>query len=78
MATDQELREFIGQNMANIHQTEKHGGFKRISGPEGKSERCRDKEHNPPGHICLKPGTYEYTCPSCGAIQVVNIPEITL
>jgi len=26
---------------------------------------CHDPEHNPPGHISLPPGRYEYTCPSC-------------
>ena len=27
---------------------------------------CAHPEHNPPGHIVLDPGTYEYECPGCG------------
>ena len=27
---------------------------------------CGHPEHNPPIHMVLSPGTYEYTCPSCG------------
>lgn len=53
------------------------GGFKKISGPEDKPKKCRDNEHNPPDHIVLKPGTYEYTCPSCGATRIITVPEIT-
>ena len=65
-------------SIANIlNNTPKKGGYKRISGPVDHSKRCNDREHNPPGMIVLKPGTYEYTCPSCGATQSVIIPEIT-
>lgn len=32
----------------------------------GKEETCISPEHNPPKHIVLKPGVYEWECPSCG------------
>jgi len=36
---------------------------------------CRNPEHNPPGHICLEPGTYEHTCPGCGNVQKLIVPD---
>jgi len=27
---------------------------------------CRHPEHEPPRHIVLSPGVYEYVCPGCG------------
>lgn len=58
------------------------GGLKRISdGDEDKkwitSKPCLSPEHNPPSHIVLQPGTYEYTCPSCGTTMRFTIPYIT-
>ena len=38
---------------------------------------CRNRLHNPPTHIDLKPGVYEYTCPSCGKVVVFTVPSIT-
>ncbi len=35
---------------------------------------CRSSEHNPPQHIVLEPGTYEYVCPACGHRQVFTVP----
>jgi hypothetical protein len=35
---------------------------------------CRHPEHNPPTHIYLEPGTYEYICPACGHKQVFSVP----
>ena len=29
-------------------------------------ETCTDPRHDPPKHIYLGPGVYEYVCPSCG------------
>jgi hypothetical protein len=26
---------------------------------------CTHKEHNPPTHVTLPPGTYEHDCPGC-------------
>lgn len=51
------------------------GGLRKISGPPSE-KRCRHKEHNPPMHISLSPGTYEYTCPGCGTTSTFIIPEI--
>ena len=40
--------------------------------------RCRSPEHNPPGMIVLKPGTYEWECPTCHEKQIVVVrPEPT-
>lgn len=32
---------------------------------------CLHPEHNPPTHIVLEPGIYEYVCPGCGAKDCV-------
>ena len=39
-------------------------------------EPCKHPEHNPPMHISLENGVYEYTCPACGKRVefVVNNP----
>ena len=39
-------------------------------------EICLDPEHNPPGNICLFPGTYKYTCPSCGEVTIFEVLSI--
>lgn len=39
---------------------------------------CRNPSHNPPMHIVLKPGIYEYSCPACGEIQIISIPDISM
>jgi len=39
---------------------------------------CADPEHDPPTGICLKPGVYEYSCPTCSAKRIIRIPRITL
>jgi hypothetical protein len=38
--------------------------------------KCIHPEHEPPGHIVLKPGVHTYECPKCGQQRriVVNIP----
>ena len=38
---------------------------------------CMSPEHNPPSHIVLEPGDYEYTCPSCGRVVNFSVPFIT-
>jgi len=38
---------------------------------------CFHLEHNPPGGIVLEPGTYEHTCPGCGAKTVFTVPGVT-
>jgi hypothetical protein len=51
--------------------------FKKID--EGENfwnlKRCIHPEHNPPHHILLPPGLYEYTCPGCGYTQPIRVPE---
>jgi hypothetical protein len=38
-------------------------GLKKIA---DLSKPCLDPSHNPPGHIVLEAGVYEWTCPACG------------
>lgn len=40
-------------------------------------ETCVSPAHNPPMHIVLDDGVYEYTCPACGKTItfVVNKPK---
>jgi len=51
-------------------------GFKKIEDFNLKNT-CRDPEHYPPTQIVLEPGIYEWTCPNCGNVTIVNIPKIT-
>lgn len=51
------------------------GGFRKIAEP-AKFNHCRHPEHNPPMHISLSPGTYEYCCPKCGNTIQFTVPEI--
>lgn len=37
---------------------------------------CSDPEHNPPTMIVLEPGSYEYTCPTCGRLVFFTVPRI--
>lgn len=60
----------------NDNQPKPKGGFKKISEPL-KEEKCLSSGHKPPMHIVLQPGTYEYTCPSCGHVTIVKVPLIT-
>lgn len=41
--------------------------------PEQIEKRCRDPQHNPPSMIVLKPGTYTWECPACGAKQTFTV-----
>ena len=50
------------------------GGFRKLG---SFNPPCLCPEHNPPQHICLDPGTYEYTCPSCGNAVIVTVPFIS-
>lgn len=47
--------------------------LKKIKEPE---KVCLSPEHNPPMHIYLEAGTYEYTCPACGKKVVFEVPTI--
>ena len=57
----------------------KLGGFRKIDdGGKWVKSQCKNPEHRPPMHICLQPGTYEYTCPACGHVTNVHVPSITM
>lgn len=51
---------------------------KRIDPPEGKrpATPCFDRDHSPPTMQCFPPGTYEHTCPTCGAKVTFTVPAI--
>jgi rubrerythrin len=51
--------------------------FKKIE-DTSENKACRNPEHDPPKHISLKPGTYEWTCPVCGKSTRVKIAPATL
>lgn len=38
---------------------------------------CYSSQHNPPSHMYLPLGVYEYVCPKCGNRVVFTVPEIT-
>lgn len=48
--------------------------FKKIA-EEKDRPICLHPEHKPPSHIVLKPGIYQYTCPSCGKVTIVRIQK---
>lgn len=50
------------------------GGLRKIAGAP---EPCAMAEHRPPLHMVYEPGTYEYTCPSCGKRTVFRVPRVT-
>ena len=59
----------------------KYRGFRRIDNNirwNNNGSKCMSSAHLPPGHICLDPGTYEYTCPECGHKTTVVVPEVAL
>ena len=41
------------------------------------NEACMSPEHNPPAHIVLDAGVYEYQCPACGHKQIFTIQSTT-
>ena len=51
----------------------KSGGLRKIADAE---PPCLSHEHNPPSHMVLSPGTYEYTCPACGETTTFVVPMI--
>lgn len=74
--TPDDLKDLLNQPSNNQWPQSRKRGFRKIDDPEDKV--CRDPAHNPPSHIVLQPGTYEYTCPSCGNVQVIKVPKITM
>ena len=49
-------------------------GLQKITNAE--PTPCMSPEHDPPQHIALEPGTYEYTCPACGQKTTLIVPHI--
>lgn len=43
--------------------------------PLKRDPTCRHPEHDPPGHILLRPGLHVYACPACKKECTVYIPE---
>lgn len=54
----------------------RRGGLKKVDAEDSPTTTCLGREHNPPSHIVLANGTYEWTCPNCGHVTrfVVNRP----
>jgi hypothetical protein len=44
--------------------------------PFDRKEVCKSPEHNPPGHIVLKPGIHTWKCPKCGKEITFIVPEV--
>ena len=34
--------------------------------PTDQTDHCTSREHDPPSHIVLSPGTHTWKCPACG------------
>lgn len=65
----------ITEAIQNIDTRKKEGGFFDLP----KDKTCIDKEHNPPRHMVIPQGQgYKHVCPSCGEVQIVIPPQITL
>lgn len=57
-----------------IDDNEKSGFFDL---PEDKT--CRDKQHNPPGHMVIPKGKgYRHICPACGHVTLIVPSQITM
>jgi hypothetical protein len=60
--------------MMTIDVKPKQGGTRKVA----ESKRfCNHPEHKPAGHIVRQPGTYEHTCPGCGATITFHVPLVT-
>ena len=51
--------------------------LRKIKTPS-RQDKCLNAEHNPPSHIVLEAGTYEYICPSCGKKTIFEVPQILM
>lgn len=59
----------------DIEQKIKQGGFFDLP----KENKCRDKQHNPPMHICIPKGKgYRHVCPLCGQVTTIIPQQVTL
>lgn len=52
------------------------GGTRKIA--DALPPPCRHPEHNPPNMMVFSPGTYEHTCPACGATQIFVVSGMFL
>lgn len=52
--------------------------FHRIEDIEDLKQECNSSEHNPPTHIYLQPGLWEWSCPNCQKTKIVRVPKITM
>lgn len=49
-------------------------GLKKIKGDKQWVRRpCMSPGHNPPSHMALSPGTYEWTCDACGNVITFTV-----
>lgn len=53
-----------------------HGGTRKIGDPPPLS--CSSPEHYAAGMTVREPGTYEHTCPTCGAKYIFTVPSTHL
>jgi hypothetical protein len=38
---------------------------------------CVHPEHKPAGHVVLRPGVYQHTCPACGTVTTFTVRATT-
>jgi len=63
--------------LKNTNLPPRKGGLRKINdGAQDKSQICPSTYHNPPSHIALSPGTYEYTCPHCGHTTTFSVRAV--
>jgi hypothetical protein len=78
--SDQIMKHQLGYYLSNglnkpLPDSEKKSGFFDLP----QQDICRDKEHNPPSHICIPQGKgYRHVCPSCGKETVIIPPQVRL
>ena len=63
--------------MPPVKPPKEKGGYRKIAELDGKLT-CSHPDHNPPMHVVLSPGVWEYECPACGktTITVSNPPTL--
>lgn len=44
----------------------------------GPQPPCRHPEHNPPTHVVLEPGLYQWKCPECSHAVQFRVTQPTL
>lgn len=51
--------------------------FRRIKEDAEEEIVCTSPYHNPPLHVMLAPGRYQYECPVCWKRTEVTVPGVT-